>query len=185
MPIYKLQRTPGAWPLGRYTPSPIIWEPYCHEETEGMWRLQEVRVLESLAVTKAVAAFFDWDEMVTEQLGRTQDDCGPVAMKINKKKRASLDRCRSSSQPPALYRRITEHQGWSNGGWSSVFTATHRRWLPPFHLCPYDMSTRFDCSTQHPLSFGFTKCFSLRDCCQGISIIASYVEDITAWKPYC
>lgn len=184
MPIYKLKWIPGAWPLSEYRPSLIVWEPSRDEEREGPWNLQKVKILESSTVVDAQTTSYDWNETPTEQLGRTQDDCGLIALRINKRKRVSGRQSRSSSQPPALYRRITAYEGWSNGGWSTVFTTTQRRWLPPFHLCPYDMSIHFDCFTERSRYYDGVKDFSLRDCCQGVSVLPSYVEDASEWKQY-
>lgn len=98
----------------------------------------EKRLLQSFTVTDALTVCNDGSELLARHLCQADDDYGIVAIRVNKRKGKPQMRSRSSSQHPAISRRLTAHEG--------VEGIQARSWLPNFHLCPYDMRLRFDCT---------------------------------------
>jgi hypothetical protein len=133
VPVYKLQKIPGAWHITDYTsPRVLPWTPIAEDEPpkDSLWYLDcEVR-LESAQSPNAIAS--RGSDLYCTLLTGTQDDASEVLQLVRATQRPRL-RPRSSSQPHLLQRGQNE----SGNQWHYV-----NQLLDYYHFCPHDSRRR-------------------------------------------
>ncbi|KAK4560513.1 hypothetical protein LTR86_005710 [Recurvomyces mirabilis] len=179
---YVLQQPPCAFPRNIHMPNVISWLPTTAELAEGQWQRQKAKSRQADRIALGVMAR-QYIEPFGELVESTQDDTSTILLLSERSAKRGIPP-RSHSEP-----RSCTGQGPK---WHLQRRSESHKWLPAYHLCPYDARWKFGCvddddkeSYKHQIwsvNRPYDGNFHIRDCVKGIFSGRQFVQQSWRWR---